>query len=84
VKNSDLLTLRKKGVDIANLTLTNNNNPDTEIKSEEIKSGDSFTVNFGTNPSLRDRTGAGDILPPTVKKIKINGVECERGNKPRP
>ncbi len=82
--NSDLLTLRKKNIDIASLTLVNNQNADLEVKSNELKSGDSFTVNFGSNPSLRDRTGAGDILPPSVRNIKINGVECERKNTPRP
>ncbi len=82
--NSDLLTLRKKNIDIASLTLVNKENPDTAVKSNELKSGDSFTVNFGSNASLRDRTGAGDILPPTVKNIRINGVECERKNTPRP
>ena len=82
--NSDLLTLRKKNIDTASLTLVNKQNADQEVKSNELKSGDSFTVNFGANPSLRDRTGAGDILPPSVRNIKINGVECERKNTPRP
>lgn len=84
IRNSDILTLRKKGVDIANLTLVDESNPDKEIKSSEIKVNDKFTVNFGNNASLRDRTGAGDILPPNVKTITINGVECERRNHPRP
>ncbi len=82
--NSDLLTLRKKNIDIASLTLVNQQKPDLDVKSNELKSGDSFVVNFGANPSLRDRTGAGDILPPTVKTIRINSVECERKNTPRP
>lgn len=84
LKNSDLLTLRKKWIDITNLTLIDNSNPDTEILSTNLKVGDSFTVNFGENKSLRDRTGAGDILPPNVKEITINGVSCERRNYPRP
>ncbi|MFZ2256020.1 MAG: hypothetical protein WAW30_05525 [Patescibacteria group bacterium] len=46
--------------------------------------GESFVVNFGSNTSLRDRTGAGDILPPNIKNITINGVPCERRNTPRP
>jgi len=71
-------------VDIANLTLIDEKNPDKEIKSTEIQEGDAFIVNFGTNTSLRDRTGAGDILPVNVKKISINGIECERRNHPRP
>lgn len=84
IKNSDILTLRKKWVDIANLTLIDDSNPENEIISANIKEGDVFTVNFGGNTSLRDRTGAGDILPPNVKKISINGNECERRNTPRP
>ncbi|MBC7503965.1 lytic transglycosylase domain-containing protein [Candidatus Gracilibacteria bacterium] len=82
--NSDLLTLRKKNIDIASLTLVNRDNPDTAVKSNELKSGDSFTVNFGSNPSLREHTGAGDILPPSVHKVRINGVDCKRNNSPRP
>ena len=84
IRNSDILTLRKKWVDIANLTLIDDSNPDNEIVSAKIKVSDKFTVNFGDNKSLRDRTGAGDILPPNVKEITINGVPCERRNIPRP
>lgn len=84
IKSSDILTLRKKGTDITNLTLINDVNPDKEIISSEIIKGDKFIVNFGNNLSLRDRTGAGDILPANIRKISINGVECERRNTPRP
>lgn len=41
-------------------------------------------MNFGKNNSLTKRTGAGDILPSTVKVVKINWVEAERHNSPRP
>lgn len=82
--NSDLLTLRKKGMDIASLTLVQKDNPETIVLSSAMKTGDIFTVNFGSNPQLRDRTGAGDILPPTIKTVKINGVEATRKNAPRP
>lgn len=82
--NSDLLTLRKKWIDIASLTLINKNIPEKDVNSAEIKEWDSFVVNFGKNNSLAKRTGAGDILPPTVRVVKINGVEAERSNSPRP
>ncbi len=82
--NSDLLTLKKKWIDIANLLLINGNNPNNEVTSIWIQIGDIFTVNFWNNPSLRNNTGAGDVLPPTVKKVKIEGIECERRNVPRP
>lgn len=82
--NSDLLTLRERWLNITNLVLVNNIDPNVQVDKESIKIWDSFTVNFGDNKSLRDRTWAGDILPANVKKIKINGIECERRNAPRP
>lgn len=84
VKNSDLLTLKKKGIDIANLVLVDASNPDKEIHSLDIKAGDRFIVNFWENKSLDKRTWAGDILPPNIRTVKINGVECEHRNTPRP
>lgn len=84
VRNSDLLTLKKRGIDIANLVLVNTSNPDKEVQSSDMKAGDSFIVNFWANKSLDRRTGAGDILPPNIRTVKINGIECERRNTPRP
>lgn len=46
VRNSDLLTLKKRGIDIANLVLVNTSNPDKEVQSSDMKAGDSFIVNF--------------------------------------
>lgn len=82
--NSDLLTIREKWVDISSLVLIDQNNPQKIVSSKEIKEWDKFTVNFGKNESLKRKTGAWDILPPTVKTIKINGVEAQRYNNPRP
>lgn len=84
VRNSDLLTLKKRGIDIANLVLVDTKNPEKEIQSSAIKETDVFTVNFWANKSLDRRTGAGDILPANIRTIKINGIECERRNSPRP
>jgi hypothetical protein len=84
MKSSDLLTLRKKWVDIASLTLVNEANPLSEVSSHSIQAGEKFIVNFWENKGLKDRIWAWDILPPEIKTIKINGVTCERKNTPRP
>lgn len=44
----------------------------------------SFIVNFGEGKNINNVIGAGDILPPTVNRIRINGVEGERKYVPRP
>lgn len=81
---SDLHMLRKRGVDIASLTLVSETNPSQPANSSEMKKDDKFVVNFGGNQSLARKIGAWDILPPEVTKVKINGVDCERRNIPRP
>lgn len=81
---SDLHILRKRGVDIASLALVKESNPAEAANSSSMKKDDRFIVNFGGNESLKKKVGAGDILPPEVTKVKINGVECERRNSPRP
>ena len=84
IRNSDLLTLKKKWIDIGALVLTYENSTNQEVSSETMKAGDIFVVNFWDNQSLQYRMGAGDILPAEVKTVKINGVVCERKNTPRP
>lgn len=86
---SDLHMLRKRGVDIASLTLVKESNPTEAAKSSEMKAGDTFIVNFGGNESLKKKVGAGDILPPEIKNIKIHFddgkvFEYERRESPRP
>jgi flagellum-specific peptidoglycan hydrolase FlgJ len=81
---SDLHLLRKRGVDIASLTLVRESNPAEAADSSKMANWESFIVNFGGNESLKKKIGAGDILPLEVTKVKINGVECERRNNPRP
>jgi hypothetical protein len=46
MRNSDLLTLKKLGIDIANLTLVYKNNPLKDVSSKTMKAGDIFVVNF--------------------------------------
>lgn len=84
VRNSDLLTLKKRGIDIASLVLVDTVSPERDITSSTLKTWDSFKVNFWKNINLDKRTGAGDILPTNIRTIKINGIECERRNVPRP
>ncbi len=54
------------------------------VSRETLNPKDSFIVNFGENKNINNIIGAGDILPPTVNRIKINEVEGERKNTPRP
>ena len=82
-RNIDLLTLKSKGIDVAPLTLVYKNKPDI-VSTEKMTENDEFVVNFGGNMSLAQKTGAGDILPATVRQVEINGVKAERGNNPRP
>lgn len=41
-------------------------------------------MNFGDSKNINDIIGAGDLLPPTVNRVKINGIEGERKSTPRP
>lgn len=82
-KNSDILALSKKGVDIAAMTLVQKNSG-IAISGSSIAEGSEFLVNFWENKYLARRTGAGDILPATVREVEINGVKWVRGNNPRP
>ena len=77
------MTLKSKGIDIAPLTLVYKNKTDI-VSTEKMAENDEFVVNFGGNMSLAQKTGAGDILPATVRQVEINGVKAERGNNPRP
>lgn len=80
---SDLLSLRKRGIDITALTLVDKAK-NIATGAADLTAGKVLTVNFGDNPHLARRIGAGDILPPTIRKVEINGVEAMRGNTPRP
>ncbi|MDP2104076.1 MAG: hypothetical protein Q8K26_04100, partial [Candidatus Gracilibacteria bacterium] len=84
LKASDALFLKKKGVDLANLFLVTDTNPTGSVSRDTLKETDSFIVNFGENKSVNAVIGAGDILPPTVSRARINGVEGERKHFPRP
>jgi hypothetical protein len=54
------------------------------VSRETLKSTDSFIVNFGESKNINNIIGAGDILPASVSRVKINGVEGERKNTQRP
>lgn len=84
LRASDALFLKKKWVDLANLFLVTDTNPTGSVLRDTIKEKDSFVVNFWENKNINAVIGAGDILPPTVSHVRINGVEGERKYHPRP
>ena len=71
-------------MDLANLLLVPKNDPTGSVSRDSMKEMDSFIVNFGESKNINMVIGAGDILPPTVNHININGIEGERKNTPRP
>ncbi len=80
---SDLLSLKRRGIDIASLVLIYQQNTEVPTTST-IKQNDVFTVNFGDNKHLNAQIWAGDILPWTVKEVRINGKIGTRKEEPRP
>ncbi|MDD5377429.1 MAG: transglycosylase SLT domain-containing protein [Candidatus Gracilibacteria bacterium] len=87
LKASDILLLKRKGVDLANLLLVPVGvDPTKSTNHDFIEKGEhkNFIVNFGESKNINAVIGAGDILPPIVSRIKINGVEGERKYSPRP
>lgn len=71
-------------MDLANLLLVPKNDPTASVSRDILKESESFIVNFGENKNINHIIGAGDILPPTVSQVRINGVEGERKYDPRP
>lgn len=74
-------------MDLANLLLVPvGTDPTKSTNRDFIERGEhkNFIVNFGESKNINHIIGAGDILPPTVNHIKINGVEGERKYTPRP
>lgn len=71
-------------MDLANLLLVPKNDPTASVSRDTLKESESFIVNFGENKNINHIIGAGDILPPTVSQVRINGVEGERKYDPRP
>lgn len=75
LKASDILLLKKKGVDLSNLLLVPVGvDPTKSTNRDFIEKGEhkNFIVNFGESKNINDIIGAGDILPPTITRVKIN------------
>ncbi len=81
---SDLLSLKKRGIDIAPLVLVSEGNPESDLTWGKIDVGNKLIVNFGVNKELNANIGAGDILSPEIATIRVNGIEWVRKNTPRP
>lgn len=84
VRASDVLMLKKSGADLVKFLLVPEQDSFSQVSRETLKEQNTFTVNFGENKNINHIIGAGDILPPTVGHVKINGVEGERKYTPRP
>jgi hypothetical protein len=84
LKASDILYLKQKGSDLAPLLLADTLNPLAVVRSEGLKIGQNLTVNYGENKALHNSIGLGDILPLSVTRVRINGVEAVRMSLPRP
>lgn len=97
LRASDILLLKKKGVDLANLLLVPVGvDPTKSTNRDFIEKGEhkNFIVNFGENKNgkndIDNIVGAGDILPLVVSQVKIvsikypNGIIADRRSSPRP
>ncbi len=74
-------------MDLANLLLVPVGvDPTKSTNKDYIEKGEhkNFIVNFGESKNINNVIGAGDVLPATVSRVKINGVEGERKYFPRP
>lgn len=82
--SSDLLSLKKRGIDITGLVLVARDRIEWEVSSTSLKEKELYTVNFGKNTHLNAQIGAWDILPPDITEITINGKVGKRKESPRP
>lgn len=87
VKNyyaSDLLSLKRRGVDIVPLLLADPYSPDRPITWAGLNQSQRLFVNFWSNPNLEGTIGAWDILPPDITVISVGGNIGIRREEPRP
>ena len=56
--SSDLLSLKKRGIDITGLVLVARDKMESEVSSTSLKEKQPYTVNFGKNPHLNAQIGA--------------------------
>ncbi len=79
----DIYRMKQAGVDLATVFLKNRLN-NSSYSKKEVKIGDAIIVDFAKNEDAHRLIGAGDLLPIEVTKVKINWVEWEYKNNPRP
>lgn len=72
-------------MDLANLLLIPKDKALGSVNKNEIgtQGNTEFVVNFGKNKALNNNIGLGDIFPPEIRKVKVNGVEGIRSDIPR-
>jgi len=79
----DIYRMKEAGVDLATVFLKNRLS-NTPYSKDNIKEGDAIIVDFAKNEDAHRLIGAWDLLPIDVTKVKINWVEGEYKNSPRP
>lgn len=71
IRNTDVLALKNQNIPLYEYLLIKNVSPYEPIKSTDLSVWAEFEVNFWSNNYMRDSTGAGDILPPTISRIEV-------------
>lgn len=90
VRASDILFLKKTWADLAKLLLVKKWDATKEVSKDKIEEKDEFIVNFWENQNVNNIIGAGDILPLTVRQVRLttdkypNGIVADRRDTPRP
>ncbi len=80
IRTVDLLALKRSWTPLYEYLLIDNEGGLGPIKQEELKTGKTFQVNFGQNKHMKSSLGAGDILPPEVDFVEVNGKKWEKKN----
>lgn len=90
VRALDILKLKKTWADLTKLLLVPEKDSFAQVSREALKETDSFIVNFWENKDVNNIIGAGDILPLTVRQVRLttdkypNGIVADRRDTPRP
>jgi hypothetical protein len=73
IRHVDILAMKNAGTPLYEYLLVDKNGGFGPVKSIDLVPTKEFEVNFGSNTYMKSSLGAGDILPPEVSEIEING-----------